>query len=197
MSIKHLFFTAFLALGLVGCSSTPTNEENGTAETGAATEKTASNTAEEKNVQVSGADAKGAQAGENLANEQATAEDEQAEKIKQLKAAVEGKMIHFDFDRSEIKPEYYPVIKAIADYMAADDTVKVEIDGHCDERGTREYNLALGERRAKSAKNALVALGISPDRITTISYGEERPLDPRHNEEAWAKNRRDEFKFSH
>ena len=194
MSIKHLFFTAFLALGLVGCSSTPTNEENGTA-----TEKTASNTAEENNVQVSGANTEGAQAGENLANEntQATAEDEQAEKIKQLKAAVEGKMIHFDFDRSEIKPEYYPVIKAIADYMAADDTVKVEIDGNCDERGTREYNLALGERRAKSAKNALVALGISPDRITTVSYGEERPLDPRHNEEAWAKNRRDEFKYSH
>jgi len=187
MSIKHLFFTAFLALSLVGCSSTPTSESDS-----GATEKTAANagaTESTRGTQVSGADAEGVQAGENLAAEQ-------AEKIKQLEADVQGKMIHFDFDRSEIKPEYYPVVKAIADYMAADTAVTVTIEGNCDERGTREYNLALGERRAKAAKNALVAQGISPDRITTISYGEERPLDPRHNEEAWAKNRRGEFKFS-
>ena len=67
------------------------------------------------------------------------------------------------------------------------------IEGHCDERGTDEYNLALGDRRANSAKSFLVDLGISPRRLTTISFGEERPLDPRHNEEAWAKNRRCEF----
>ena len=68
--------------------------------------------------------------------------------------------------------------------------MKIQIEGHCDERGTIEYNLALGERRANSAKNYLISLGISPDRISTISYGEEKPLDPGHNEEAWAKNRR-------
>jgi peptidoglycan-associated lipoprotein len=68
--------------------------------------------------------------------------------------------------------------------------VKVQIEGHCDERGTIEYNLALGERRANSTKKYLISLGISADRISTISYGKERPLDPGHNEEAWAKNRR-------
>jgi peptidoglycan-associated lipoprotein len=71
--------------------------------------------------------------------------------------------------------------------------MKFQIEGHCDERGTGEYNLALGERRANSAKNYLVSLGISAARISTISYGKERPLDPGHNEEAWAKNRRDHF----
>lgn len=192
MSIKHLFFTAFLALGLVGCSSTPTNESD----SGLAAEKAATNAGSTDGVQVSGTNAGGAQAGEDLAAENEKVAAKETEKVKQLEAAVQGKMVHFDFDRSEIKPEYYSVVKAVADYMAADTAVTVAIEGHCDERGTREYNLALGERRAKAAKNALVAQGISPDRITTISYGEERPLDPRHNEEAWAKNRRGEFKFS-
>jgi peptidoglycan-associated lipoprotein len=68
--------------------------------------------------------------------------------------------------------------------------VKVQIEGHCDERGTIEYNLALGERRATSTKNYLVSLGISSDRISTITFGKEKPLDPGHHEEAWAKNRR-------
>ena len=70
----------------------------------------------------------------------------------------------------------------------------VQIQGHCDERGTNEYNLALGERRAMAAYNYLVTLGVPGDRLSTISYGEEMPVDPGHNEEAWAKNRRDEFK---
>ncbi len=72
-------------------------------------------------------------------------------------------------------------------------TVKIQIEGHCDERGTAEYNLALGERRANSAKKYLVSLGIPADRLSTISYGKEMPLDPGHNEEAWAKNRRAHF----
>jgi peptidoglycan-associated lipoprotein len=69
----------------------------------------------------------------------------------------------------------------------------VTIEGHCDERGTNEYNLALGDRRAESAKSFLIDLGIDSSRLTTISYGEERPVDPRNMEEAWAKNRRDHF----
>jgi peptidoglycan-associated lipoprotein len=72
-------------------------------------------------------------------------------------------------------------------------TVKIQIEGHCDERGTNEYNLALGERRANSAKKYLISLGMPADQISTISYGEEKPLDPGHNEEAWAKNRRGHF----
>jgi peptidoglycan-associated lipoprotein len=101
------------------------------------------------------------------------------------------KDIHFDFDKYNIRPEDAEILKENAVLLKRYARVKVQIEGHCDERGTTEYNLALGERRANSAKRYLVSLGISPDRISTISYGKERPLDPGHNEEAWAKNRRD------
>jgi peptidoglycan-associated lipoprotein len=86
-------------------------------------------------------------------------------------------------------------LKRKAAWLRDNPTATVTIEGNCDERGTNEYNLALGERRAESARAYLVDLGISASRLTTISYGEERPLDPRHNEEAWAKNRNDQFKL--
>ncbi len=94
------------------------------------------------------------------------------------------KDIHFEFDKYNIRPGDAEILNRNAAL------VKVQIEGHCDERGTVEYNLALGERRANSTKKYLISLGISADRISTISYGKERPLDPGHNEEAWAKNRR-------
>ena len=100
------------------------------------------------------------------------------------------KDIHFDFDRYDIRPEDTEILKQSAALLSKYRTVKVQIEGHCDERGTHEYNLALGERRANSAKKYLVSLGVSQDRISTISYGEEKPSDPGGNEGAWAKNRR-------
>jgi peptidoglycan-associated lipoprotein len=100
------------------------------------------------------------------------------------------KDIHFDFDKYDIRPGDALILKENAALLTKHPTVKIQIEGHCDERGTVEYNLALGERRANSTKKYLISLGISPERISTISYGEERPLDPGHNEEAWAKNRR-------
>jgi peptidoglycan-associated lipoprotein len=100
------------------------------------------------------------------------------------------KDIHFDFDRYNIRPGDASILRENAALLKKYPNIKIQIEGHCDERGTVEYNLALGERRANSAKNYLVSLGISPARISTISYGKERPLDPGHNEEAWAKNRR-------
>ena len=101
--------------------------------------------------------------------------------------------IHFDFDKAVIRPDAREVLKQNAEYLLANPGVRIRIEGHCDERGTTEYNLALGERRAKAAYQYLMDLGIDPNRMTIISYGEEMPLDPRHNEEAWAKNRRAEF----
>ncbi|HMK77330.1 MAG TPA: peptidoglycan-associated lipoprotein Pal [Thermodesulfobacteriota bacterium] len=100
------------------------------------------------------------------------------------------KDIHFDFDKYDIRPGDASILNENAALLKKYPNVKIQIEGHCDERGTVEYNLALGERRANSAKNYLVSLGISPARISTISYGKEKPLDPGHNEEAWAKNRR-------
>jgi len=100
------------------------------------------------------------------------------------------KDIHFDFDKYDVRPMDTEILMENAALLKKRPSMKVQIEGYCDERGTEEYNLALGERRANSTKKSLVSLGISPDRISTISYGEERPLDPRRNEEAWARNRR-------
>ena len=108
-------------------------------------------------------------------------------------AKVEAASIYFDFDKSFIKLEYRSVLKAKADFMKDNPRVRIRIEGNCDERGTNEYNLALGERRANSAAKFLVSLGISPDRLETISYGEERPLALGSGEGAWSQNRRDDF----
>jgi peptidoglycan-associated lipoprotein len=105
----------------------------------------------------------------------------------------QGEKVYFDFDSSALSPVAQSVLSAKADYLRDNPGSQVIIEGYCDERGTPEYNLALGDRRAESAKNFLVNLGIDPARLTTISYGEENPVDPGHNEEAWAKNRRANF----
>ena len=103
------------------------------------------------------------------------------------------KSIFFAFDKSDIRPGDAKVLDATAAYLKANPSQLVLIEGHCDERGTAEYNLALGERRAKSAMNYLVANGIEAGRITTISYGKERPLCTEHNEACWSRNRNDTF----
>lgn len=100
------------------------------------------------------------------------------------------KDIHFDFDKYDIGRKDEEILSENAAVLKQNPKMEIQIEGHCDEKGTPEYNLALGERRANAAKRYLVSLGISSNRISTISYGEERPLDPGHNEEAWAKNRR-------
>jgi len=110
--------------------------------------------------------------------------------------AFESEHIYFDYDKAELKAEAQAILKKKAEWLRANSQYKLKIEGNCDERGTNEYNLALGDRRAKAAEKFLTALGIAKGKITTISYGEERPADPGHNEKAWSKNRRDEFKLS-
>jgi peptidoglycan-associated lipoprotein len=100
-----------------------------------------------------------------------------------------GDRVFFAFDRSDITPESQQLLARQADWLRRYPNVTVTIEGHCDERGTREYNLALGERRAQAVKNVLVASGIPASRISTISYGKERPTVVGSNEEAWAQNR--------
>jgi peptidoglycan-associated lipoprotein len=101
--------------------------------------------------------------------------------------------VYFDFDNASLDGQAQELLKQKAMWLRDYPDANVVIEGHCDERGTNAYNLALGERRAESAKAFLVNLGISDARLTTISYGEEKPLDMGHNEEAWAKNRRAAF----
>ena len=101
--------------------------------------------------------------------------------------------IYFDFDKATLTPSAQDNLLRKAEWLRENSDVTVTIEGHCDARGTNEYNLALGDRRAESAKAFLVDLGIATSRVTTISYGEERPVCTQKDEECWAKNRRDNF----
>jgi peptidoglycan-associated lipoprotein len=102
-------------------------------------------------------------------------------------------MVHFEFDKYNVRPSELPKVQAVANYLKGQPSDRVLIEGHCDERGTPEYNRALGERRALSVREVLISQGISADHIQTVSFGEDKPLDPGHNETAWSKNRRAEF----
>ncbi len=104
--------------------------------------------------------------------------------------------VYFDFDASTLGPEAKQALAANAEIMKANPTIKVEIQGHADERGTTDYNIALGERRARAIREVMTANGVSPGRVTTVSYGEEVPLVAGHSEVAWSKNRRGEFRVT-
>jgi peptidoglycan-associated lipoprotein len=100
-----------------------------------------------------------------------------------------GELVYFDLDSFTLRADAKPVLDAQAAWLRRWNTVRVRIEGNCDERGTREYNFALGARRASAVRDYLVGRGVAAARIETISYGKERPLDPGSNEEAWARNR--------
>ncbi|MBN2205794.1 MAG: peptidoglycan-associated lipoprotein Pal [Candidatus Aminicenantes bacterium] len=103
------------------------------------------------------------------------------------------KMIYFDYDKYFIREDAKPVLSANASWLNKFRSVRVLIEGHCDERGTEDYNLALGEKRAKSAYDYLLSLGIPAERLQIISYGKSQPFDPGHNEISWQRNRRAQF----
>ncbi len=132
------------------------------------------------------------EAAERLAREKAS--KEQAAKVEAAAVAADPvKDIYFDYDKSNIRPDAREVLKANADYMLKNSAASIIVEGHCDERGTAEYNMALGQRRAQEAKKYLVNLGVKGSALKAISYGKERPIDPGHDEAAWAKNRRAHF----
>jgi peptidoglycan-associated lipoprotein len=105
--------------------------------------------------------------------------------------------VHFPYDSAAVKKSEKANLQAVADALGKDAGTKLLIEGHCDERGTEEYNRSLGERRALALREALAKLGVDPSRVRTLSYGKDRPADPGHDESAWAKNRRGEFVLLH
>ncbi|HTZ18594.1 MAG TPA: peptidoglycan-associated lipoprotein Pal [Dissulfurispiraceae bacterium] len=139
--------------------------------------------ADQKKVEKSPAESKAAS--ENVSEKQ-LAEAQQL--LKKLQARI--KDVHFDFDKYSLKDDAKPAVKELADILVKHVNLKVAIEGNCDERGTAEYNISLGERRAQAVKEYLVSLGVSSGRIETTSYGKEKPLCSDHNEDCWAKNRR-------
>jgi len=135
---------------------------------------------------------KGDLAKDNSASERAVSE-QSVDLEKMAKKASPVSDINFDYDSSSIRSDAREILKINANYFMKNRSSSIVIEGHCDERGTNEYNMALGERRAQETKKYLVNLGINESLMKTVSFGEEQPLDPASNEEAWAKNRRAHF----
>lgn len=113
----------------------------------------------------------------------------------EVQKMLDTRTLYFDYDESEIKPEYLDVIAAHARNLVRNPDRSILLEGHCDERGSREYNIGLGERRAHAVRRAMLVQGVGASQIRTISYGEERPAVPGHNESAWARNRRVEIVY--
>lgn len=112
-----------------------------------------------------------------------------------LKQLLAQRTLYFEYDSSDIKPELLDVIEAHARNLVRNPGQRILLEGHCDERGSREYNIGLGERRAHAVRRAMLVQGVGADQILTVSYGEERPAVPAHNEAAWARNRRVEIVY--
>ncbi|MDI6763309.1 MAG: peptidoglycan-associated lipoprotein Pal [Thermodesulfobacteriota bacterium] len=196
--IVSVIFILCIGLILMGCPKKTVVKDEPSAKAEAAKIE-AERVAKEKEREVKEKEAKEREAA-RLKEEQAKREFERSLVAKRT-PGIEGevfessllKPIHFDFDKYDIRPGDVEILKANSALLKKFHNVKIQIEGHCDERGTNEYNLALGERRSNSTKKYLISLGITADRVSTISYGEEKPMDPGHNEEAWAKNRRAHF----
>ncbi|MGD0230864.1 MAG: peptidoglycan-associated lipoprotein Pal [Syntrophorhabdales bacterium] len=125
--------------------------------------------------------------------ELARAEQERRRRAAEEAIAAHLHDVYFDFDSYVLRPADISTLRKMAEWLASDQSVRVTIEGYCDERGTTEYNLALGQKRAEAAKDYLVKSGVSDTRIRTVSYGKEAPVDAGHTEDAWARNRRDHF----
>jgi peptidoglycan-associated lipoprotein len=143
----------------------------------------------------SAADAAAGATGSGANSADASAANAEAEAAGPQGGLLATRIIYFDFDNSEVRGAGVEVVAAHARYLAANPATRVRLEGHTDERGSREYNIGLGERRAQSVRRALLLQGAADAQISTVSYGEERPAVPGHDEAAWAKNRRVEIVY--
>jgi peptidoglycan-associated lipoprotein len=174
-AITKALLIAIPALVLTACGATSDSadgksETTNTATEQAQTEGAAGNTVETGVVEV-----------------EKTAEELQQEKFEELR---QEQTVYFDYDKSKVEASYLELLQAHADYLVKNPAAKVMVEGHCDERGTPEYNIALGERRAKAVAQYLQSLGVMASQITTVSYGEEKPVDLSRTDAGFSKNRR-------
>jgi peptidoglycan-associated lipoprotein len=174
------------ALFLIGCGTSGEVKEGSTGAAAGAT--TSGSSATTSGVETGGA---GTATGEGMEQGKAF----QGNPLDDPNSLLAKRVIYFDFDKSAIKDEFRDIIAAHAKYLADNPNATVTVEGHTDERGTREYNLALGERRAAAVKQMLILQGAAASQINTISYGEERPAALGHDEQAWALNRRAELVY--
>ena len=191
--LKNRVLILGLALFFVaGCSSTATEPEG--SESGGMSD---ADMEQQSDSDASSSDAYGADGGDGVSEEQMVDEERAMSAMEQAreKAMQATNTIYFDFDSSEIRRESRSVLQAHAVYLAESEDASVVLEGHTDERGSREYNMALGERRAESVARFLRVNNVSDDQIETVSYGEEQPAVDESNEEAWAENRRVEINY--
>lgn len=181
---------AILALGLAACSTTKKADEEAAAAQAAADRAAAERAA--------AANASAASTGSSLDSQSlgANAQSSAASKANELAAQLGVKTFHFDYDSSSIPSKDYTALRAHAAYLSKNAGARVRVEGHTDERGTREYNLALGERRAKAVAVFLTSNGAKSNQLEVISYGEENPVASGESESAWAQNRRVELEYT-
>lgn len=195
--ISGLIFIVMITAFLTGCPKKQTivKEES----TAPAVEKNVPAQAEEKAKAENEAKAKkdAEERARREAEEKAKAEAEKIKKETEAMKAFKAEDLHFEYDRSDIEEKDRETLKSLAEWLLKNKDAKIQIEGHCDERGNDAYNLALGERRANSAKHYLVTLGVNESRISTMTYGKEKPLCTESNEDCWRKNRRAHFEIQH
>lgn len=200
-------FVILPALLLLGCGTSGEVEEESSADTGEAT----STTAITRGIG-SGGSASGGKMSDGRQTESMSAESGSGDKVSnedffksddQMGSSLDDpnsllatRVIYFDYDKSDVKSEFQQVVQAHAEYLAANSEASVTLEGHADERGTREYNIALGERRTIAVQRLLTLQGASSSQIRVVSYGEERPASLGHNEDAWSLNRRAEIIYN-
>ncbi|NVK25540.1 MAG: peptidoglycan-associated lipoprotein Pal [Gammaproteobacteria bacterium] len=178
-AITKALLIAIPALVLTACGAT-SDDQDGTSQTTNAANSSETGAA-------NGADGAGSGVQTGVAAVEKTAEELKEEKFEELR---QDQTIYFDYDKSKVDAKYLELLQAHADFLVKNPSTTVMIEGHCDERGTPEYNIALGERRAKAVAQYLQSLGVMGSQITTVSYGEEKPIDLSRTTEGFSKNRR-------
>ena len=192
--IKHLVIAAVLAVFVSSCATTQEEViEDGPPADGQTQMEGGTSGADT----TGGASASGLEGGtEGGTSAIAGGEMTAAEMLEQPDGPLSNRTIYFEFDSAALTDESIAILETHGNFIAANGEVKVRLEGYADERGSREYNIGLGDRRAQSVRRVLLFQGASTDQIDTVSYGEERPVDPGHNEAAWAKNRRVELIYT-
>ena len=185
-----VFAASLLVLSLAACTTTKKVDDAAAAEQQAAADKAAAA------ARASAANTGGGLDSQSLADANAKAQADAASKANSLAASLGVKVFHFDYDSSSISNSDYNALKAHAAYLAKNSGAKVQVSGNTDERGTREYNMALGERRAKSVAAFLTSNGAKSSQLEVVSYGEEKPVATGESDEAWAQNRRVELEYT-
>lgn len=184
-SLRNLLTALALATMLAGCSGRDTVRPDADAEAAAA------QAAAEAEAARLAAEAEAAR----LAGASDVTGTMRVDPLDDPRGPLSRRVINFDFDRSDIRPEYLDLLAAHARYLVENPGVRLRLEGHADERGSREYNIGLGDRRAQAVRRILSFQGVGANQITTVSYGEERPIADGHDEQSWATNRRVELVY--